>query len=214
MPVVADLWKSKKMDEMEILYQKSSLNQLLTGGFVFLLIWANIDDIFSLLKPVYAVGKWVVLILSLSVLFNMMTGINHVIIVITKYFRYDTYASIALGLLTILTNLAFIPIWGLEGAAMATLLSVVLYHSFKYVLILVKLKMFAFTKETVWALLLIGVTYFISYLAPVTFDNFLINMVIRSLIISVVFLGTLYYTGISEDIKAEMESYLRKLGIK
>ena len=214
MPIVADLWKGKKMKEMEILYQKSSLNQLLTGGFVFLLIWANIDEIFSLLKPFYAEGKWVVLILSISVLFNMMTGINSVIIIITKYFRYDTYASIALGVLTIVTNLIFIPIMGLEGAAFATLLAVVLYHSFKYVLIRIKLGMNAFTVHTFWAVLMILAFYFLSGLIPIHTGNIFFDIVIRSGLISVFYLGILYYTGLSEDIRKEMDSYLKRLGLK
>ena len=63
MPIVAKQWKEKDMVEMKKLYQKTSLNQLVTGGFVFLLVWANVDDLFSMLKPEYAGGKWVVLIL-------------------------------------------------------------------------------------------------------------------------------------------------------
>ncbi|MEQ8323347.1 MAG: polysaccharide biosynthesis C-terminal domain-containing protein [Vicingaceae bacterium] len=208
MPVVAELWKQKKMKEMELLYQKSCLNQLLSGGFVFLIIWCNIDDLFHMLKPIYSEGKWVVLLLSLSVLFNMLTGINQVIIVITKYFRYDTYASIALGILTVVTNIIFIPILGLEGAALATMLSVVLYHTFKFFLIKVKLKMVAFTSKTIWAMLLLLFTYIVSVLLPVPFENFVLNMIFRSLILSVIYFTTLYVTGISEDIKSVMKSYL------
>lgn len=196
---------------MKELYQKSSLNQLIIGGLVFLMVWVNIDDLFSFLKPAYSEGKWVVLILSLSVLFNMVTGINNVIIVITKYFRYDTYASIALAVLTIVTNLTFIPLFGIEGAAFATLLSIVMYHSFKYMLIQVKLKMQPFTVNTIWAVLLIIACYAVTSQIPNLTGNLFVMILLKCAAIFVLYVGALYLTGISKDIQDEISSTIKKL---
>jgi O-antigen/teichoic acid export membrane protein len=211
MPIVAKQWKDKDLIGMKELYQKSSLNQLITGGIVFLMVWVNIDDLFKFLKPEYAEGKWAVLLLSLSVLFNMVTGINQVIIVITKYFRYDTYASIALAVLTIVTNLTFIPLFGLNGAAFATLLSIVMYHTFKNILIQVKLKMQPFTMNTLWAIVLIVSCYLITSLIPNITSNLIVMILIKCAVISILYLGTIYITGISLDIQSEISSYLKKI---
>jgi len=213
MPLVADYWKNKDLDQMKILYQKSSINQLLIGGFVFLCIWMNIDDLFKVMRPEYSNGKWVVLILSLSILFNMMTGINNVILVITKYFRYDTIASISLAVITIITNLLFIPIYGMEGAAIATLISVVSYHSFKFILIMNKLKMQPFTLNTIWAVLVIVVTYLLTSLLPEFDIHFLLNIALKCFIISVIYLGILWRTGISEDIQIELQRQFKRISI-
>ena len=196
---------------MKVLYQKSSINQLLIGGFVFLCIWLNIDDLFKVMREEYHDGKWVILILSLSILFNMMTGINNVILVITKYFRYDTYASIALAIVTITTNMILIPIYGIEGAAMATFISVVSYHAFKFILILNKLKMQPFTINTLWAVLVIVLTYFLMIFLPEFELPFILNIILKCVIISVIYLGILWVTGISEDIKLEMNRLFQKI---
>ena len=214
MPVVAEQWRNKNLKEMLLLYQKSSINQLLIGGFTFLCIWLNIDDLFKVLKPEYAEGKWVVFILSMSVLFNMGMGINNVIVMITKYFRYDTYASIALGIVTITTNLIFIPIMGLEGAAIATLISVVSYQLYKFILIIVKFQMQPFTIKTVWAILIIPVTYYLISVAPEISDFYVIRVIFKCLFVLIAFAIFNRVLDISPDINEETNWYLRKIGIK
>lgn len=210
MPVVADQWKNKRMDEMESLYKKSSINQLLAGGFVFLCIWLNIDSLFTYLKPEYADGKWIVFILSMSVLFNMATGINNIIIMITKYFRYDTFASISLGILTITTNLIFIPKMGLEGAALATLISVVAYHTYKFVLIIVKFKMQPFSMKTILAVLSIAGTFLVIDLLPPFFTMEFLEILLRCLLVALLFGPLVYFLKLSPDINDEVHRYIRK----
>lgn len=214
MPIVAQQWKNKNYKNMSLLYQKSSINQMLMGGFVFLCIWMNIDGLFSYLKPEYAEGKWIVFILSMSVLFNMSMGINNVITTITKYFRYDTYASISLAIVTIITNLIFIPIMGLEGAAIATLISVVSYHSYKFILIIIKLKMQPFTIKSIWALLTMVVAYSILYFIPEIFEIQFLEIAFRCILIAVIFGIFIWTFKISSDINDIFAKYLRKVGVK
>jgi O-antigen/teichoic acid export membrane protein len=214
MPIVSEQWKNKNFKDMLLLYQKSSINQLLIGGLVFLLIWTNIDGLFSYLKPEYAAGKWVVLILSMSVLFNMSMGINNIIVMITKYFRYDTFASISLGILTIIMNLIFIPLYGLEGAAFATLISVVTYQTYKVFLIIVKLKMQPFTQKTLLAILTIVIIYVVVMQIPSITDIILIQIAIKCFVITVMFFSMVYFLKISSDINDEINKYLSIMGIR
>jgi len=174
----------------------------------------NIDDLFSFIKPEYAAGKNVVLILSASVLFNMSMGINNIIVMITKYFRYDTYASISLGIITITTNLMFIPKYGLSGAAFATLISVVSYQLYKFILIIVKLKMQPFTVKTLWAVLVIGITYLIMTQIPSFTDIRLIQIAINCIMIAGLFFPMIYFLNVSTDINEVINKYLAILGIR
>lgn len=213
-PVVAEQWKNKNFSDMLVLYEKSCINQILLGGFVFLCIWVNIDYLFTYLKPEYAEGKWIVLILSISVLYTMSMGINNIIAMITKYYRYDTYASIMLAILTVVTNFIFIPLMGLKGAAIATLISVTAYQTFKFILILVKFKMQPFNKKTLLALFTIGVSYLVVYFIPRIFDMVLMEIVFRCFVITVIFIFLVRLLRISSDMNAELNKVLVKLRIK
>ena len=48
-PLIAKAWEKNDLDEIQTIYSKSSINQLIIGGVFFLCIWLNIDAVFSLL---------------------------------------------------------------------------------------------------------------------------------------------------------------------
>ena len=47
-PLLAKAWERNDIDQIRSIYSKSSINQLIIGGLMFLGIWLNIDDGLSL----------------------------------------------------------------------------------------------------------------------------------------------------------------------
>ena len=96
-----------------------------------------------------------------------------------------------LFVLAIINNLIFIPIWGIEGAAVATCLSSFIYNAVKYFYIWKTFKLQPFDRNTLYTLLLIlvclGIDHFLPALSSPVFD-----ILFRSSIISVVYLGGTY----------------------
>ena len=75
---------------------------------MFLGIWLNIDDGLSLsLKN--SGGRLVVLFIAFSQLFNISTGVNGIIIVNSKFYKFGLYRNLILLLVTLYTNYLFIP---------------------------------------------------------------------------------------------------------
>ncbi len=147
----------------------------------------------EVLPPKYTGAEYAVLILGIALLYNMTTGINNVILMVSKYYRYDTAASVMLALFSMLTNLWLIPRYGLIGAAFATLISVVTYHSFKSAVVYVKMKMHPWTWKTVYGIIVLLVIGVVMHFIPDYFEHFLMNIVVRCLIITVLSFPTIYY---------------------
>lgn len=105
------------------------LHQFLVGSFIFFVIWTNIDLIFSLLPngEVYRSGKWVVLILGLSRLMYSTCGIGTTVLSYSKYYYFSLVFTIIMTVMSVVLNNSLIPLWGINGAAMANLLSYALY---------------------------------------------------------------------------------------
>ena len=59
-PLLAKAWEGKDYRQIKDIYTKSSINQLILGGIVFLCIWMNIDNLLELLPTKFAHGKQVV----------------------------------------------------------------------------------------------------------------------------------------------------------
>ena len=158
-PLVAKAWENQDLNEIQTLYAKSSINQLIIGGILFVCIWLNIDEIFSLLPEKFQGGRWVVFYIGLSQLFSITAGINGIIIVNSKYYKYDLYTNVILVFITIATNYILIPIHGINGAAIATAISLLLFNLFRLIFIKVKMDMQPFSKETVFTILVLLAVY-------------------------------------------------------
>lgn len=65
-PVVTNLWKERDMEGMRRISREMSLVNLIVGSFLFLLIWVNLDNIFSLMPGSYSDGRYVFLFLGLA----------------------------------------------------------------------------------------------------------------------------------------------------
>lgn len=206
-PILSEHIKQEEWNQVEKLYKQVTLNQFIVGGFLFLLLWINIDNIFEIIPKghIYSQGKYVVLFVGLAKLFDVITGINLSIIAYSKYFRFSLFLVVFLLVLTIITNKLFIPLWGISGAAFATALSVFLNNLAALIIVYLKSRIHPFSVNNLKTLLLVVVCIVAGYLIP-AFSNPWVDLIIRSGI-----LGAIYFFGVlglnlSDDISRAFQS--------
>lgn len=200
-PIIADSWKNNDLDHIKELYQKTSLNQFIFGFLFFLGVWLSIDELFQIIPKgeEFQKGKWVVFILGVSKVVDMLTGVNTEIIGLSKYFRFNFYAILSLAVFNVVTNLLLIPLYGMEGVAIATFASFFLFNMLKLGFLKYKLDMQPFTQNTLWVLLIGLFSFGIAYMIPDTSFH-LLNIVFNSIVFCSLFVGGILYFKISEDI--------------
>jgi len=209
-PLVAKALEKQDYKETQTLYTKSSINQLIIAGVLFLCIWLNIDDIFSLLPAKFQGGKWVVFYISIAQLFNMITGINGTIIVNSKYYRYDLYTNVILVLTTVITNYFLILKYGIDGAAMATAISISLFNLIRLILIKVKMNMHPFSLQTIKTILLLFVMFFALDFLPNSSYAF-VDIIWKSIVVFILFISAVMYFKLSEDINEVIIEVRKKI---
>ena len=209
-PLVAKAWAKQDYKEIQTLYTKSSINQLIIGGVLFLCIWLNIDEIFSLLPTKFQGGKWVVFYIAIAQLFSMVSGINGTIIVNSKYYRYDLYTNVILVFVTIATNYLLIPEYGIDGAAMATAISVLLFNFIRLILIKVKINMHPFSLQTIKTIVLLFAMFFALNFLPNSSYAFA-DIIWKSIVVVILFIPAVMYFNLSEDITAIVKELKAKL---
>src|SRR5690606_38893149 len=135
MPVIADKFAQNQPREIDQLYKNVAVNQLLLCLLIFLGIWANIDNLYHFVpnKEIYQAGKWVVLLIGLGKLSDVLFSVNGEIIVFSRFYVFNITSTLLMCLMVVLLNLLMIPIWGIEGAAAASLLAMFSYNLIKYV---------------------------------------------------------------------------------
>ena len=110
----------------------------------------------------FSQGYWVVVLVGLAKLVDMSTGSNNEIINMSEYYRFNMLMMLGLAGLAVTTNWLLIPRMGMEGAALATLLTIVVFNAAKLIFIYYKYRLLPFTRKNLW---LLAVTAGVLYLA-------------------------------------------------
>ena len=162
-----------------------SLNQFLVGSLIFLVIWINIDAFFTVLPngEKYAIAKWVVFILGISRLCNSTLNVGLTALSYSKHYYFSLVFSILLTGLSIFLNYKLIPVWGMEGAAIATLASYLLYYLLLTAFVSYKIKMNPLTIKHLWVIVIVAALFGLALLWDKTITALLVSKTSYSLAI-------------------------------
>ena len=149
-PLVARFWKTRNTAGMEEVYQKATAGNLVVGASLFLIIWVNLDTIFHFMAPEYEAGRYVFLVLGVGKLFDMSAGLNATILMTSKKYRYDLFFTVGMVLFAVVANLLLIPPMGIEGAALASTLTLILFNLLRIGFIQHHYRIQPFARKQVW----------------------------------------------------------------
>ncbi|NIK91941.1 oligosaccharide flippase family protein [Mangrovimonas sp. CR14] len=208
-PLTAKLLNEKDRDGLKLLYQKSSINLFIITGFIFLIIVLNINQLYMMLEPGYADGLVVVFVIGLAKLMEGIIGNNNAILFNSDYYRMVLILGVFLAILTVILNALFIPLFGINGAAFATLLAMFFYSASKVGFVYKKFRMSPFTSNTVKVFILILVCMGAFYFWDFSFHP-IVNIGLKSLLIALGYGIIVYTLNLSEDINQIINKLLNR----
>ncbi len=208
MPITAKFLNENNTNALKDLYHKSSLNLLIISGLIFLGIVLNINQLYEILPEEFRGGLFVVFIVSLAKLYDNIMGNNNAILFNSNYYRMVLYFGVLLVVLAIVLNVILIPLYGIDGSALATFLAVFVYNTIKLVFVKQKFHMQPFSKASMKVGLLIITFVLLFYFWEFQFHP-IINIILKSLLITSVYVFLIYRLDVSEDISKLIKKYLR-----
>ena len=209
-PITAKLMHENKHDELNDLYKKTSVNLQIVGGFVMLCIFVNIDQLYEMLPKDYAGGIWIVFIIGLSKYFDLILGNNNAIIFNSKYYRMVLFLGLMLVFFTIVLNMIFIPLYGITGSAIATLLSITIYSVAKLMFVVKRMHLYPFTIQTIYSILITAILFLLFYFWKFPFHP-IIGIVLKSILVTILYVYINYRFSISKEINQVLNSLIKKL---
>jgi O-antigen/teichoic acid export membrane protein len=128
-PHISDAMAKHDTKTADALCKNVALHQFIAGSFVFFMVWINIDFLFDLLPNgnIYRLGKWAVLMLSLSRLVYSTLGVTTTVLSYSKYYYYSLIFTILLAAMSIGLNSWLVPKWDINGGALANVSSYLVY---------------------------------------------------------------------------------------
>ncbi|MCQ0112198.1 lipopolysaccharide biosynthesis protein [Zhouia amylolytica] len=207
-PLTARLLNERDMTALKDLYKRSSLNLFIIGGLILLLIVLNVNQLYQIIPDQYSGGISVVFFIAAAKLFECLLGNNNSILFNSDYYRMVLFFGVFLAILTVILNIIFIPMLGINGAALATLLAFLLYSIVKFWFVYAKLHIHPFTLKTAETAIVLLVFILVFYFWDFSFHP-IINIVLKGAIVTVGYLLVVLKLKLSDDIIAMVERVLK-----
>ncbi|MCB9223350.1 MAG: polysaccharide biosynthesis C-terminal domain-containing protein [Crocinitomicaceae bacterium] len=196
--IISESWKENDIDNIQEIYQKSALNLLIIGSFLFIIGWACIDPVFEYL-PEYRIGKFAFFFLGLAKVIELGTGVNMEIIEASSKYKYIAYFNLLLAVLVILFNFIFIQYYGIVGAAFATFLAMLIVNFFRAVLLKRAFNLWPFSAKLYLTVLIVAI--FITVFSFLDYSAHpLLKIAINASLITLIYWLLVVKLNLSEDI--------------
>ncbi|HSU27729.1 MAG TPA: hypothetical protein VLJ68_05065 [Chitinophagaceae bacterium] len=208
-------WKEKNMALIQRIYQRSSINQLIFACGLFLLIILNFTDAVTEfnLKGTYLDAYYVVILLGLTRIIDMGTGVNAQIIATSTYWRFEMISGIILLCFMLPLSYILTKRFDIVGTGVAQLISISIYNTIRILFLWKKFKLFPFTRQTLYTILLAGTCFAVCYFTFMEIHG-LAGLILRSVAFMVIYTAGAIYFKLSPDIKPVLQSIFARLGIK
>ncbi len=211
-PYMSQAWKDFNYAEIKRIYTRSSINLLIISLFIFFNIWLNVDNAYDLLRmdSAYETGKNVILLLGITRIIDMGTGVNSQLLYTSPAWRFEFYSGVILLALAFPLNYFLVRRYGIIGAAYSNVIAISIYNIIRIVFIYVRYRMQPFNEKTIWTILGAVIIYYIVYRLFSGFSGWG-GMITRSVVFSGIFITLVYVFNLTPDFKPVLESVKTRL---
>lgn len=210
-PLVAEYWKTRDLIKMRQLYAQVSSVSLVLGLGLFLVVWVNIDFLFSFLKPEFSTGIGVFFFLMIGRLFDMYFGLNGAIFNTSKKYRYDLIFTLSLIIIVYVLNLYLIPIYGIEGAAISTAIALVIYNMGRLLFVYFTYKIHPFNGRQLIVIVIGLLCFYTRSITPDLSAEPLLNALVVTSLTVLCYFGSILVLNLEPELKNYLRNGIRHI---
>jgi O-antigen/teichoic acid export membrane protein len=211
---LSQAWKEKDYPKINMIYHRSSINQLIFASAMFCLIWLNFEDGIHTfhLQQDYLVAKWVFFFMGITRVIDLGTGVNAQIIGTSTFWRFEFVSGLILLALMLPLNWLLTQRIGILGPAISNLIAFSVYNLIRYLFLWKRFKMQPFTFKSFFTLALAAVCYYTCFWL---FDQYqgILWIIVRSSVFSILFLTGMFLLRLSPDMQPVLVTVKKRLKI-
>jgi len=210
-PIISREFKNENYGEIDNLYKKAS-QTLATIATLFMIgIACNLDDLFGLIPQgsTISTGYYIVLAVAFAKVVDLSFSFNSELLIYSKHYKWNLYYFLATAVLMGILSYWWIGIWGINGAALAYFVSTVFFNVIKHLFIIEKFKLSPFTINHIYLMIFALILGALFLFLPLTTSPVL-NIVIRSILITLFYVIGIYKLKISPDINRLIQTMAGK----
>ena len=197
-PIVARAWRERDMAHLGFLYKETAMVLYAVGGLIYVGAVVCMPYVYGLTEGLeaYRIGYASVLFLGGAQLFDLLTSINGNLIGMTDYYRWNVILVLILGVLNVFLNYLFIALlgYGMTGAALSTLVSLLLYNILKVAFVYWKMRLQPLTPSLLYTTLMLVACGLAGWYLPLDARTS-VQVIVRGALVCVLFIAYLRFTN-------------------
>lgn len=207
-------WKDKNREILQKIYQRSSINLLLFAAGIFALITLNYKEAIHTfgLKDAYLAGFSAFVLLGLTRVIDLGTGLNAQIIATSNYWRFDLVSGVILLALMLPLTYILTKQYDIIGPAVANLVSITIYNIIRIAFLWKKFRLQPFTSASLYTIIAALCSFLICYFSFNHIHGFT-GLFLRTAIFMVLYGGSVFYFKLSPDVEPVWQSIKKRIGI-
>lgn len=215
-PIIAELHSKGDKQELNRFYQLMTKWSVTINLPLFLILFLFAGPILALFGKSFASGETVLRMLAWVGFLDIATGIGGIMIDMTGYTRLKFVNTISTLVVSIGLSAWLIPVWGLMGAAVASLAVAIIINFLRLIEVYVLMRMlpynFGFIKPVLVGLLTTVVVLMTSHFLPPEAN--LLYLIIGIAVLLVVYAGLTFAMGLSDEDRMILARFRKRLGTK
>ncbi|MEM6738272.1 MAG: polysaccharide biosynthesis C-terminal domain-containing protein [Bacteroidota bacterium] len=215
-PLISKASKENDSQAIKAIYQRSSITMSIIGILFTIGIITNLQDLFDFIPKgsAFQAGFWVAVFVCLAKLTLMISSFSGEIINFSHLYKYNLYFQVLAAFMLVILNYFLIPIWGINGAGFSYVITMIFHTALKTGFVQYHFKISPLINSHLFLFIVSGATFALAFFFKPAFHP-LINIGIRSMLITGVFVVLVYRFRISADINNLIHStFERFLKIK
>lgn len=208
--IIAEHFKNENLQAIKSIYDKSAINFLIIGLFLFGNLMLLIPFIFNVVLKGYSTGIGVLVFIGMANLLKMATGVKFLLIGNSKFYKWNTLFLSTFIISLIITNFIFIPIYGIKGAAIASLISSFIHQMIGVVFVKTKFNFWPFDSQYAKSLLIFLPLFIGVYFVPMPIED-KFGAIVKSSIFSLTTIYLIWKWRISEDLNQKLTEIIKTL---
>lgn len=211
-PTISSLYHQGNVNQLKVMYKSITKWVVSINLIAFGIILLFSKDIMNLFGTSFMLGSSSLILISIGQLVNAGTGSVGLINTMTGHPEYEIYISIVIIVFGTLINYFLIPIYGINGAAIASLISISLSNILRLMLVYKNHKLHPYDYNFVKIVIsFILALICCSILKNILYINWILKFISISFIYALVFLTFNLLLGISEMDKEIIEGLIARL---
>jgi len=209
---ISSLYNSGSMEKLSQIYKIITKWIVTINLMAFAIILIFSKDIMHLFGKDFIYGSTALILISIGQVVNAATGLVGLMNTMTGHPQYEIYIAIVVMVISLLGNYFLIPIYGINGAAVTSLLSVAVSNILRLAFLYRDSKLHPYNFEYIKTIASFFISLIIVYLLKNIFIvNWLIRLFVLSFVYVILFLFITIIMGLSDYDKLILSKVFGKL---